>query len=237
MEMTYVKVFQDWTKQTENLKDAEKGRLIDAMVLYAATGEDVTERLSGNERILFPVYQAQIDRDRRALADYSKQQSENGSKGGRPPKKPKNPPLSDEKPKNPPLFPESEKSYNNNKDYNYIPPPTPSEEETPDGGGRGYVEKHLGMLSPKNWEELRSYLEDGVSMELIHHAVDEACAQRKRTWAYARRILDRYVISGIETVEQAEASDGKPKEQPQKDERRKREEARTLARLRGEMPA
>lgn len=238
MEMTYVKVFQDWTKQTENLKDAEKGRLIDAMVLYAATGEDVTERLSGNERILFPVYQAQIDRDRRALADYSKQQSENGSKGGRPPKKPKNPPFSDEKPKNPPLFPESEKSYNNNKDYNYIPPPTPSEGETPcGGGGAAYVENNLRGMSPNNWEELRSYLTDGLTMDVICHAVDEAAANGKRTWAYVRTILNRYLTSGITTVEQAKASDGKPKEQPQKDERRKREEARTLARLRGEMPA
>lgn len=203
MEMTYVKVYQDWTKQTAKLKDAEKGRLIDAVVLYATTGEDVTEQLSGNERILFPVYQAQIDRDRQALADYSRQQSENGSKGGRP-----------KKPKNPPLFSESEKSYNNNYNYNYIPPPTPSKGETPDGGGGSaesgdYISRYIPGMTVAHWEELRSFLNDGLSMDLVRHAVDEAVAHQKRAWSYVRSILERYLTSGVSTVEQARQTDGK----------------------------
>lgn len=120
MDMTYVKVYQDWTEATRKLKEAEKGRLIDAMVIYAATGEDVSDRLSGNEQYVFPMFQAQIDRDRQALESYSRKQSENGSKGGRP-KKPKNPSVFTENPKNPPLFSKTQKIYNkdNNKDNNY----------------------------------------------------------------------------------------------------------------------
>ena len=107
MNLSYVKVYADWKKATEKLKDAEKGRLIDAMVVYATTGEDHSDALSGNEQYLFPVFQASIDRDRRELDDYIQKQSENGKKGGRPKK---NPPVSDENPKNPPVFSETQKS-------------------------------------------------------------------------------------------------------------------------------
>lgn len=73
-----------------------------------------------------------------------------------------------------------------------------------------YIADNIPGMSAGNWEELRSFLDDGLDMPLIRHAVDEAAAQGKRTWAYVRRILNRYVTSGIRTVEQAKATDGKP---------------------------
>lgn len=73
-----------------------------------------------------------------------------------------------------------------------------------------YIADNIPGMSAGNWEELRSFLDDGLDMPLIRHAVDEAAAQGKRTWAYVRRILARYITSGIRTVEQAKATDGKP---------------------------
>ena len=55
-----------------------------------------------------------------------------------------------------------------------------------------------------NMEELVSFREP-LSEELIRHAIDEACANGKRTWAYVRSILARYVRSGYRTVGDAEA--------------------------------
>ncbi len=81
-----------------------------------------------------------------------------------------------------------------------------TEEETENS----YIADNIPGMSAGNWEELRSFLDDGLDMPLIRHAVDEAAAQGKRTWAYVRRILNRYVTSGIRTVEQAKATDGKP---------------------------
>lgn len=198
------------------LSDAECGRLFRALLLYSS-GEQ-PNNLQGREELLFDVFSQQIDRDAERYKAKCETNKANGS--GRKRTQANGSGRTQEEEKKEEL------------------PPTPFEGETPDGGGgTAYVENNLRGMSPNNWEELRSYLTDGLTMDVICHAVDEAAANGKRTWAYVRTILNRYLTSGITTVEQAKASDGKPKEQPQKDERRKREEARTLARLRGEMPA
>ena len=62
MAKEYVPIFYDWTEVTEELNDQEKGRLIDAIVLYAR-GEDWQDRIKGNERYLFPAFREQINRN------------------------------------------------------------------------------------------------------------------------------------------------------------------------------
>ena len=89
--------------------------------------------------------------------------------------------------------------------------PTVPNGDAPDGGrGAAYVSTHLPGMSGGNWDELRSYMEDGLSMDVICHAVDEAAANGKRSWSYVRRILNRYLTEGIRTVDQAKNSDGRP---------------------------
>lgn len=63
MASEYVPVFFDWVEVTEELTAQEKGRLIDAIVLYAQGG-DWQEQIKGNERYLFPAFKKQIDRAR-----------------------------------------------------------------------------------------------------------------------------------------------------------------------------
>ena len=58
---SYVKAFYDWPEQMSALKDDEKGRLFVAILKYGETGE--IPEMQGAERILFPVFKAQIDRD------------------------------------------------------------------------------------------------------------------------------------------------------------------------------
>lgn len=105
MEMSYLKLFLDWKQKTKNLKPEEKGRLIDALIDYAS-GNDAEDTLTGNEIYIYPVFQLQIDRDREELEKYSKKQSENGAKGGRPRKATE----TQENPKNPPLFSETQEN-------------------------------------------------------------------------------------------------------------------------------
>lgn len=73
----YVKAFYDWVEQTAALSDAERGRLFVAMLEYARSGE--VPVLEGNERILFPVFKAQIDREEAAASV----KAQSGAKGGR----------------------------------------------------------------------------------------------------------------------------------------------------------
>lgn len=60
-EVTYIKVFVDYLDAIEPLGDAERGRLFTSLLTYARTGE--VPQLGGNERFLFPMMRAQIDRD------------------------------------------------------------------------------------------------------------------------------------------------------------------------------
>jgi hypothetical protein len=84
MEVTYIKVFIDLLDAMEPFGDAERGRLFTAMLEYARTGE--VPQLGGNERYLFPMIKAQLDRDREALQSRARLNSENGKLGGRPKK-------------------------------------------------------------------------------------------------------------------------------------------------------
>ena len=61
MARSHLKIYLSFEDDTECLSDAERGRLLLAMVRYAKDGSE--PNLSGNERFLWPVVRGQIDRD------------------------------------------------------------------------------------------------------------------------------------------------------------------------------
>ena len=75
--MTYLKVWTSFRESIAPLQDAEKGRLFDAMLKYAETGEEPSE-FKGNERFLWAVAKQDIDR----TAQKCEALRANGSKGG-----------------------------------------------------------------------------------------------------------------------------------------------------------
>lgn len=83
-EITYIKLFVDYLDAIEPLGDAERGRLFTALLEYTRTG--TAPQLGGNERFLFPMMKAQIDRDVAAFMEehenISKARQEAGRKGG-----------------------------------------------------------------------------------------------------------------------------------------------------------
>ena len=90
-ELSYIKINLSWLEETKRLTFAEKGRLMDALVAYARGDGETGERLPGNEAFVFPCFKTQIDHDRaeaewyeQEAEKYSRRQSENGKKGGRP---------------------------------------------------------------------------------------------------------------------------------------------------------
>lgn len=78
MALSFLKIRADFDEITEALTDEEKGRLLLAMVRYAQDGEE--PQLTGAERILWPVFRADIIREKEICQTLA----ENGKKGGRP---------------------------------------------------------------------------------------------------------------------------------------------------------
>ena len=58
--MLYLKVWTSFREVIAPLSDAEKGRLFDAMLMYAETGEEPI-LFEGNERFLWPAAKQGID--------------------------------------------------------------------------------------------------------------------------------------------------------------------------------
>lgn len=71
--MVYIKLFVDYLDAIEPLGDAERGRLFTALLEYAKTGE--APQLGGNERFIFPMMKAQLDRDAAASAELSEKRA------------------------------------------------------------------------------------------------------------------------------------------------------------------
>lgn len=170
MAKPYVPIFYDWLKVTEELEDDEKGRLIDAIVMFAA-GMDYKERLTGAERVLFPAYKASMERageksrKRAAAGAMGGEQKARNRKGEQP---------AEELPENP--FGEP------------LEKPATDTLEV-------YCVNNLGYMSPGNFQELEHYRPD-LPEEVIRHAIDDACGHGARSWAYVRKILNSYLRAG-----------------------------------------
>ncbi len=105
----YIKIFYDFIESTAALSDEEIGRLVIGMLRYARDGD--VPSFTGNEGFIFPVYKAQIDRERDAYAERAKASRENGKLGGRPKKA-----TEDKNLKNQVGFLETQKSQDKEKD-------------------------------------------------------------------------------------------------------------------------
>lgn len=80
MALEYFCAYHSYLDAIEPLTDAERGRLFVACLEYSKSG--ATRHLSGNERFIFPMLRAQIDRDKAAYQERCKTNRANGIKGG-----------------------------------------------------------------------------------------------------------------------------------------------------------
>lgn len=83
-DIPYVCLYMSYIQSLSPFTDEERGKLVMAMMLYAATGE--IPQFEGNERFMWPSLQMQIDRDIENYKVRCAKNKENGAKGGRPPK-------------------------------------------------------------------------------------------------------------------------------------------------------
>lgn len=150
-DMTYIKLFIDYLDAIEPLGDAERGRLFTSLLTYARTGE--VPQLGGNERFLFPMMRAQIDRDNAAMAGLSEARSEAGRKGAE--AKQANATLAKQNKQMPDLLSKTSKDKDKYKDKDNILPPYGRESKA-----RGT------RFAPPTLDEVQAYIaERGSSVD------------------------------------------------------------------------
>lgn len=214
--MNYLKIWTSFREVISPLNDAEKGRLLDAMLSYADSGEEPD--LKGNERFIWPAAKQDIDR----AMQKAETLRANGSRGGRPSgSKPtetnENQTEANGTRENQTKANEShndkekEKEKGNVKGYEGVL----SEDcgntwdiparETPDTLEL-YALRAFPHMTPNNVSELISYL-DSLPEELIRYAVDKTAEQGVTAYSYCRTILNRYVADGIHSVAEAREKD------------------------------
>ncbi len=83
-DIAFACLYLSYRSALEPFSDAERGRILFAMIDYAATGQD--PQLKGNERFIWPFLKGQIDRDKEDYRRRCETSRKNGTKGGRPKK-------------------------------------------------------------------------------------------------------------------------------------------------------
>ena len=207
--MKYIMLYLDSLQTFHEMQFDEVGRLVIALMEYAATGE--TSVHLGGERYAFSLLRAQLDRDAESYARKLESCRENGKKGGRPRKNPENPAVFSEtqgNPENPAVFSETQKRQEEEnekekeEDENIYANSAASASRPDFNTIEAYASSNLTTLSPGNMEELATFKNE-LPEELIRHAVDEANAAGKRSWGYTRSILYRYISDGVKTIGEA----------------------------------
>ena len=149
MNKCYVKAYYDWIEQTAALSDAERGRLFIAVLEYARSG--LEPKLDGRESILFPVFQATIDRDDQK----SKTNSRNGALGGRGNKATKSDQKRNKATKSEQKDTKDIRQKTKDNDYISPPPPLPQKAPTFDEVAE-YAKLRGGLIDPKPFYEFYS---------------------------------------------------------------------------------
>ncbi len=86
-----------------------------------------------------------------------------------------------------------------------------------------FYSNNIGLMTPYGLKILESYLEEGISAELITYAMQKAVESNKRTFQYIKGILNSWSKKGIKTLIQA-----KEEEQEFKQEKQSKTEKREL---------
>lgn len=62
-----------------------------------------------------------------------------------------------------------------------------------------YFEKYIGVITPNNFLELLGFLDDGVELEVIIRAIDEAVGSGVKNYRYVKTILNNWIEANVKT--------------------------------------
>lgn len=205
-----IKVFPDASETVDLLSDAEAGRLFKSLLHYI---NGTNDELPGKEMLVYTMLKKQYDRDLAGYQDYLDTQRENGKKGGRP----KKPMGFSENPNNPRVFNAQKKTLEVELEVEHdlehdkeVEVEVDRAREVPAAADEVMVfaTGNLQYMGPRALEELQTF-RDELPDDVILYGLNCACDNGKRTWAYARSILNRYVSAGFKSVGDIKAAEAK----------------------------
>ncbi len=80
------------------------------------------------------------------------------------------------------------------------------EEEKDDKNPFEFYQNNFGLMSSYTALNMNTYLEDGLTGELIIEAMKDAIDNNAKTWAYVKKILNNCLEQNIKTAEQYKAA-------------------------------
>lgn len=171
----------------EALSDAEKGRLFTACLIYSKTGE--APQLGGNERILFPSFRSQIDRDNEKYKSKCEQMQANASRSKQTlPNRPQG---------------KGKEEGEGKEKGDFFNPPNPLS---------AVMSAYMGKVNPTpsqmSMEELKGYVES-MGADVCLRAIDIALDAKKANWNYIRAILRDKKKQGVKCIADWDALDAK----------------------------
>lgn len=201
-------IFQDeYLERLAKLSDQELGRLVRALAIYHATGEQ--QELAGRESIAYDFIKVDIDRiDEKyaAKCDTNRNNRQRSSTND------------NERERTMTNVPK-DKYKDKDKEKDIDDDATAHARETSFGTVNAdpvivAVQQELTGLTVSHYDDLAAFRQD-LPDELVIEAINEAVAHGARTWAYVRSILQGYIKDGVKTVGQArERSDKRKREGP-----------------------
>ena len=208
MSRVFFKAWHSYLESIEPLNDAERGRLFTALLKYSAQG--TVEKLSGNERFVFPTMKANIDREMEKYAENAEKNKENGKRGGRPKKSEKPSGFSKTQSvfKNPNGFSKTQdKEKDKEKDKDYRPRACAREDDVVDGVESLVLDDFAPLIESSTdvslTEKDRGELVDAVQrygQQIVEDGIMIAIDRGAHTWEYIRKTIET----------QAERPDRKP---------------------------
>lgn len=206
MARDYICLYHSYLDAIQALGDAERGRLLTAILEYSITGE--AGHLSGNERFIWPMVKAQIDRDRARYEERCAKSAESGRKGGK-----RTQAKASEWKRSLEATSESSQDKGEGKGKDKGKDKGKGEGKDEGEGARAaarpashsravayYLDKLNPTASPSALAQLEQYAAR-LTDEVVICAVDEALDNGANRWSYVRAVLQAWQAAGVRDLE------------------------------------
>lgn len=197
MAREYMCLYHSYLETASELTDEEFGRLIRASLEYSRDG--IARPLTGNEKILYPTFRWQIDKDKDYFEDIGKKRKSAGSAGGKSKaKQTVAKEANDSKAKQTVAKGSKTSNANANANVNIISSSATAEADL--AACTKAYEQNIGPIARAAFDDISRQLAD-LPADLICEAIGEAALNNKRSWNYVKAILKRCREQNILSVD------------------------------------